>query len=222
MRDSHKKIIIFDLDGVILDSIELAEKYFSQRFPTAPASKYREMLCGNFLEEIEKLQTLYPSKIETTSEKQAREDAWIETKSHCKIYEGVRDVVQMLHSYGYTLVINTSAFARNFLPALQRNKIFDLFDWIVSADVAKSKVEKFRMIEEKYDVGKDSMLFVTDTLGDVREACIAGISTVVVMWGAHDESYFKQDQLYNLKKMVYTPEEMKLTICQLLPLDNML
>ena len=53
------------------------------------------------------------------------------------------------------------------------------------------------------------MLFVTDTLGDIREADIAGIPTVAVTWGAHDESYFNREPHENLLKIVSSVSELE-------------
>jgi methionyl-tRNA formyltransferase len=38
-----------------------------------------------------------------------------------------------------------------------------------------------QFIEEKYGVSKENMIFVTDALGDVRDASVAGVPTVAVI-----------------------------------------
>ncbi len=90
---------------------------------------------------------------------------------------------------------------------------------MATAEVSKSKVEKFTMIKDRYGVDKSDMLFITDTLGDVREAYIADVSTVVVTWGAHDASYFKRENFQNLQKVVNTVNELETAIHAVLPLE---
>ncbi len=75
--------------------------------------------------------------------------------------------------------------------------------------MSKSKVEKFRMMEEKYGVRKNDMLFITDTLGDIREADKAGVPTIAVTWGAHDTSYFHREPHENLIGVVSTVAELE-------------
>ena len=75
-------------------------------------------------------------------------------------------------------------------------------------------VDKFNLIAEKYGVENKDMIFITDTLGDIREAEIAGVPTIAVTWGAHDISYFTREQHTNLVKIVDTPEELESWIRQ--------
>jgi phosphoglycolate phosphatase-like HAD superfamily hydrolase len=62
---------------------------------------------------------------------------------------------------------------------------------------------------EKYNIPKEHTLFITDTLGDIREAEIADVPTVAVTWGAHDRSYFKQEEHKNIVAIVDSVDELK-------------
>ncbi len=115
-----KKILIFDMDGVILDSLELALKTLMAQFPTMVAADYKQILCGNFHEELAKFELTHTRKFETEAEKQTRQNIWEKTKSTCRLYDGVYDFLKRLHEYGYVLVINTSALTRNCIPTLQK------------------------------------------------------------------------------------------------------
>ncbi len=53
---------------------------------------------------------------------------------------------------------------------------------------------------------------MTDTLGDVREADIAGIPTIAVTYGAHNRSYFEREKHENLIAIVDTVKELEKTI----------
>lgn len=207
------------MDGVILDSLELALKTLMAQFPTMVAADYKQIVCGNFHEELAKFELTHARKSETEAEKQTRQNIWAKTKSTCRLYDGVYDFLKRLHEHGYVLTINTSALTRNCIPTLQKNNIAHLFDFVATAEVSKSKVEKFAMIKDRYGVDKSDMLFITDTLGDVREAYIADVSTVVVTWGAHDALYFKQENLQNLRSIVNTVDELETAIYTTLPLE---
>jgi phosphoglycolate phosphatase-like HAD superfamily hydrolase len=65
------------------------------------------------------------------------------------------------------------------------------------------------MIEKKYNLSNKDFLFITDTLGDIREADIANIPTVAVTWGQHDRSYFTREEHKNLIGIVDSFEQLK-------------
>ena len=124
------------------------------------------------------------------------------------MFSGVRELLEKLHKQGYILVINTGAYNRNCIPILEYSKITHLFDFIATAELSKSKLEKFKLIEDKYGVVKKDILFVTDALGDVREANIAGIPTIAVTWGVHDKSFFEREKHSNLIGIANTVKEL--------------
>jgi phosphoglycolate phosphatase-like HAD superfamily hydrolase len=143
-----RKIIIFDLDGVLFDSVALTEQYLYDRYPSMTKEMQMEILCGNFHEELKKI-TL-PKKEQTEEEAEACRALHTENKSKVPMYEGVKETLLELHKKGYILALNTSAYEKNSLPLLDRAGITGLFDFLGTAEMSQSKVVKFKMIEEKY------------------------------------------------------------------------
>ena len=72
----------------------------------------------------------------------------------------------------------------------------------------KNKTEKFKTIDRLYNSDAQHSIFITDTLGDLREAKLAGVPTICVTWGAHDRSYFEREPHENLLKIVDTSQEL--------------
>jgi HAD superfamily hydrolase (TIGR01509 family) len=198
----NKKIVIFDMDGVLIDSEVASREYMMSVYPTMTAEAHKELLCGNFHEEMQKFKLTNDAKPETPEEKEIRQAAYAQKKLNCGLYDGVYDLVKELHTEGYILIVNTSAIERNSLPLLEKTGVSELFDFIATGEVSKSKVEKFAIIAEKYHAEKSDMLFVTDTLGDIREADTSNVPTVAVTWGAHDETFFNREPHENLKGVV--------------------
>lgn len=201
------KVIIFDMDGVLFDTIPYAEKVYIERHPGMTSEMYKGLHTGNFHEETKKYSHL--KKEETEEEKSNRNLAYAEIKSKTPMFNGVEKLLRELHSLGYLLVLNTNAYDRNCLPLLEKSGIKDLFDLIATAEFSKSKVEKFKLIEEKYNISKDKLLFITDSLDDVKEAQIAEVSTVAVTWGVHDNSFFDKEKYSNLISVVDSIQELK-------------
>jgi phosphoglycolate phosphatase len=171
---------------------------------------HKELLNGNIPEEIKKL--TIPKVQLTDEEKAIRRSEYSKNKLAMPLYEGIKELLIDLHTAGYILTINTSAYERNCLPLLEQENLLELFDFLATSEVSESKVEKFNMIKEKYGVTVGEMIFVTDTLGDLREAERAGIPTICVTWGAHNEDYFTREPHANLVGIVNSMSELKKAI----------
>ena len=195
------------MDGVLFDSIPLAEEFYLKSHPEMTSKMYREIHIGNFHEETKKYSQL--KKEETEEERNTRHLVYAEKKSTTPMFEGVLEFLNDLHKDGYLLVLNTNAYNRNSLPLLDKSGITPLFDYITTAELSTSKVEKFKLIEDKYNANKKDFLFITDSLGDVKEADVAGIPTVAVTWGVHDKSFFGREKHDNLVGIVHSVKELE-------------
>jgi len=209
---SKYKIIIFDLDGVLVDTVNMANEYFREKYPTITKEIINEALAGNFHEEMEKIKLDHASTIRTEEEQNERFAAYTAKKTLAPLFPGILELLERLQKKEYILVINTSAMEKNCLPLLEKIGVIKLFDYIGTAEVSKSKVEKFEIIKEKYSCPKENIIFITDTLGDVREAKVAGIQTIAVTWGAHDRPYFTREINENLIGVVDSVEELEQAI----------
>ena len=66
------------------------------------------------------------------------------------------------------------------------------FSEVLGKETHKSKVEKFKMIFKEYGLKPEECIFVTDTLGDLREAKKVGVPTIAVTWGYHGKTRLKK------------------------------
>ena len=202
-----KKLLIFDMYGVLFDSSRFSERFFLEKHTGVTEKMYREIHSGNYYEEAKKYDHL---KIATTKD-EANKDKIVYAKEKTKspMFVGTKELLIELHNLGFTLILNTSAYERNCLPLLEKAKIKELFDFVAAAEVSKSKIKKFKLIENKYNIGNKNLLFITDALGDLREADQAGIPTITVTWGVHDKTYFSRETHDNLIGVVDTVEELR-------------
>ncbi len=202
-----KKVIIFDMDGVIFDSGEIAQNHIKNKYPSLTEEMHKEILMHNFYDGLAKIKHLKRPMSKEEEETLGLE--YIEKKKQAPLYDGVLEFLEDLHSKEFILALNTSSMERNCMPLLEKDGIKKFFDFIGTKEVSRSKVEKFKIIREKYNVTNEEMLFVTDTLGDIREADEAGVPTVAVTWGVHDRGFFNLEPHPNLEKVVDTIEELK-------------
>ena len=195
------------MDGVLFDSIPFARKAFMESHPGLTEDMYNEIHSGNFHVEAEKYEHL---KIkETEEEKNKRYVVYGEQKSKILLFGGIKSLLENLHNNGCILVLNTNAYAKNTLPLLKNSGVEKLFDFVATAEVSKDKVQKFKLIEDKYKVEKSDLLFITDALGDVKDADVAGVKTIAVTWGVHDKTFFQREKHDNLIGIVDTAEELR-------------
>ncbi len=195
------------MDGVLFDTIPYAEKTTLESYPGMTKEMYKELHSGNYHEELGKHRHL--KKEMSEEEELERRRAYSEKKKDAPLFEGIEDILKVLCDAGHTLVLNTNAFETNCLPLLERAGIKHLFDLVATADFSKSKVEKFKLIEEKYKVNSSDLLFITDALGDVKEAEIAGTPTVAVTWGVHDDTFFRRNKHHHLVGVMNTVKELR-------------
>jgi phosphoglycolate phosphatase len=173
------KFILFDFDGVIIDSFESAFKIEKMLRKNDEFTKdhFRKNFEGNFFEEREKMQ-----KVDYTPQQfyEAYQPIFIELQPVPHISEAL----QVL-SESYPLIIISSAVTDNIHSWLEKNGLASYFVDILGADVHRSKVEKFKSVFESHHVASSDCVFITDTLGDIREADQLHIRTIAVTYGCH-------------------------------------
>ena len=184
------------MDGVIFNSVGFSRGVFLKRHPGVTEAMYNEIHIGNYHEGASKYHHLEIKQ--TEAEKNQHRLNYAEGKSKVPVFPGMDILLSDLHKLGYLIVLNTNAYNRTCLPLLERSKMRVFFDFLTTADTSTDKVEKFKLIEDKYKADKKDILFITDALGDLRDADIAKIPTLVVTWGVHDKNYFTREKHDNL------------------------
>ena len=192
--------IIFDMDGVIFDTIPYARQDFMEMHPGLTADMYNQIHLGNYHEEAKKY--AYLKVPETEDQREQRRIEYFKLKSGSKSFKGIKELLMKLHISGFILTLNTNAGDEGVLPLLKNNQLNNIFDFIATSRLTKDKVEKFKIITEKYGVNRKDILFITDALGDVRDADKADIPTVAVSWGVHNGNVFKAENHHNLLKII--------------------
>ncbi len=173
------KAIIFDFDGVIHDTYELAYQINVEVLgKDLTHEQYRDFFNGNIFERV---------VVDKEREKTAFENFFKlqnEAFKNFKIDGNIKSNLEEL-AKKYSLFIISSNQEEALNIYFQNNKFTHIFKEIMGAETHQSKVEKFKYLFEKYKLQSEDCVFVTDTLGDILEGNKAGIRTVAVDFGFH-------------------------------------
>lgn len=199
----NKKFVLFDFDGVIADSFQAAFAVHKVISPHIIEGDYRSWFEGN----INNWQEMaspgnHRSDIDFFAEYLPK------MKSEVKMVPGILEIIKNL-SRSYTLIIVSSTITSPIREFMERHEASQYFTEIMGNDVHQSKVEKIKMVFAKHKASPENCVFVTDTLGDLREAAEAGVSAIGVSWGfQHKETLLKGNPLCVVEK----PEELPVAI----------
>ncbi len=100
----------------------------------------------------------------------------------CPVFPNMKEVVQTL-AKEFRLIIVSSTVTDLILKYLKLHDLDHCFTEIMGNDVHTSKIKKIEAALDKYGIPPTECFFVTDTLGDIKEAHHVGIETIAVTWG---------------------------------------
>ena len=179
---------IFDFDGVILLSFEECYGISQELHPGLTREEYRAWFCGNVFDHEKVRQNTDVRGPSADDPFFSRYAARMHAMPLC---EGIaRDLRDFSRHRSVSLVSSTvnSVIA----DCLRLHGMCGIFDAILGGDVHPSKVRKFEMLMSAKGVDPEQCVFVTDTLGDLREAESVGIDAVAVTWGFHPRETLEQ------------------------------
>lgn len=192
------KIVLFDFDGVIADTFEIAYQVMTDlKYIDISKDQFRKYFNGN-IHEVEDVAEDMPEK--SLHDRSPFFEKYIPKILETVPYSGIGDVIKEL-SEQYKMVIVTSNINSAVEQYLNKNDLSQYFDGIYGADIEPSKAVKINNILTKFNLDKSDTVFITDTLGDVLEAKKAGVQSIAASWG-----YSKRKDLEKGEPMVIIDE----------------
>ncbi len=172
-----KKTIVFDFDGVIVDSFAVSFASLTELGFDLNREQYLARLEGS----------LYESFGERAPVIDERDPFWARYASQLEAVCVFPDMIETINTLAEssTLWINSGAPTTIIHRQLERFGLQDQFAGVWGCNTDASKVRKFERLFAEGHADPASTLFVTDTLGDIREASRVGVKTIGVSWGYH-------------------------------------
>lgn len=178
-----KPFILFDFDGVLVDTFSHNITVFSEFFPGMSHEEILQLYDGNGVATVvAHMQRIGIDDIDGYIKRIGLR--FTELTGDIVMPQSAQRVVQDLRERYEMMIVSTSR-EEGIEGCLQRSGMSGHFRKVYGQLAHRSKVEKIRMVFAEHGARPDQCLFVTDTLGDILEAHEAGIKTLAVTWGFH-------------------------------------
>lgn len=99
----------------------------------------------------------------------------------------IERAVPHVHALGqdFRIHIVTSNCEHAIRRVLREAEIESAFGHVLGQEAHASKVEKFRTLLQELALAPTDTVYLTDTVGDLKEAAVVGIPTIAVTFGYH-------------------------------------
>jgi len=187
------KACLFDLDGTLVDSMELIVASFRETalhfLGKSPPDS--ELIAGIGTPLKEQLSTFSSDPVERDAMREYFAAYYIKNhNAHVKLFEGVDTALATLKASGQKMAIVTSKNDIGAMRALKHCKIESYFDTIMtidSTDTHKPNPEPVFKALENLNVKASEAVFVGDSTHDLKAGRAASCFTVAVSWTVFDK-----------------------------------
>ncbi|MEI8365163.1 MAG: HAD family hydrolase [Parachlamydiaceae bacterium] len=186
---SQCKVIIFDLDGVVINSLPGMEIAFTEAYrevicpySPVPFKEYNKHL-GRRFSDIMSLMKL-PAEMETPFRRECYKHI-----DKIPLFEGIRELLETLKSLDISLGVATGKEGKRARDILNHLGVLDCFDLVIGGDEvvhAKPSPEILFKHLSYFDSEEHETIFVGDSLADIQASQQAKIPFAAALWGEND------------------------------------
>lgn len=179
------RAVIFDLDGVLVDSFEVMREAFT--------AAYREVVGAGdvpFEEYSKHLGRYFPNIMEIMGLPAAMEEPFVRESyrlaDRVRLYDGVPELLAALRAHRLRLAVATGKSGPRARSLLDQRGVLDQFDQVIGSDeVARAKPAPDIVLRalESLDVPAHEAVMVGDAVTDLASARAAGVRAVAALWG---------------------------------------
>jgi phosphoglycolate phosphatase len=186
--------LIFDFDGTIANSFEVAEKIFYELTGHEPVTD------ENFIAHLRRQPLLKAAKEMHISPAQLPlllmkgRTLMRNRMSQVKAFVGIPPVIRELHDNGNKLFIISSNSLPNVEEFLGEHDLLECFDKVYGGVGLFSKARVLKKVMRRNRITADESFYIGDEVRDINAAKHAGVRIVSVAWGYNDIEALKEEK----------------------------
>lgn len=199
-----KKLVIFDLDGTLTDTLESIEKSANLAigaFGFAPIERdrYRYFVGNGALELIRQCLAYRGSEDEQLLKKvytHYQEVFAQHCMYHVKPYEGIPELLKALQEQHIRIAVNSNKPHLRTVEVVEHFFGKGVFDCIIGQSderARKPAPDGVYAILEALSVKKEDAIYIGDTCTDMQTGKSAGVFTVGALWGFRDRQELEEN-----------------------------
>lgn len=186
----NKKYIIWDWNGTLLDDVDLCLETINQLLdnyhlePFKSMKQYREVFTFPVSDYYEEMGFDFNK---TSFSQLAKEymDMYQPASNHCKLHDGVIDIMKYLHQNGYHQIILSASQIDNLKSQLNNYDITKYLDRILGIQdihaASKQQLASDYLEEEK--IPHDQVVFIGDSIHDFEVADVNDCDCILIANG---------------------------------------
>lgn len=199
MKENHKKTLIFDLDGTLIDSIQdialcMNKVLESLNLPIYKIEDYKYFVGGGIDILIENALKNEGKNIKEEATKRFKKEYDEKLHFNTKPYEGIYEMLDELKNLDCNLAVLsnkphnlTVSYVEHFFKAYNFKEIHGQKDKIAKKPNPQAAIN----IANTFNVPCEEIYFVGDTKIDMQTAKNAKMKAIGVLWGFRDEKELK-------------------------------
>ncbi|MEU5047289.1 HAD-IA family hydrolase [Streptomyces griseorubiginosus] len=182
------RAVVFDLDGVLVDSFEVMRQAFSIAYDEvvgageAPFAEYNLHL-GRYFPDIMRIMGL-PPEMEAPFVRESYRLA-----PQVQVFPGIPELLGELHARGVPMAVATGKAGERARALLGRLGLVDLFEVVIGSDeVARPKPapDMVSLAVSVLGAAAEETVMVGDAVTDMRSARGAGVAAAAALWAGVD------------------------------------
>ena len=172
------EFILFDFDGVIAQTFNMCFDIIHQANQSETKQIFKQRFTNNM-----------SSQEITNLASSAGIDFFSEYSNKIldqPLTNGIVDGLEFI-SENFTTILVSSTTSPPIKKYINHHNLTKYFSALFCNDIPTTKSEKFQIIIKHFNTEPSECVFITDTLGDIKEAHKVKIPSIGVTWGYHDE-----------------------------------
>lgn len=203
------KIIMFDFDGVIVNSCDMALEINREYFGSMEYSEVQDWAEGNVYSKKLREEDGNGSEIYYFEQYSKRVTELIPV-------EGIENIFKELVKQKFKIIIVSSSDEDVIKNYLEKYNLDKNITKIMARKTHTSKVEKFKMVFKEFKIKPKETLLITDSVGDVKEAHEVKMKAIGVLWGLHERERLERN---GVDFIAETPKDILVGVKKILTLN---